>query len=261
MEHLLTGMTEALSSRLGDALASLYLYGSAAVGDFHPGWSDIDVLCLTDRPLPEAAAASLVTLRQELVETTGEPGYRSFEGAVTSLPEFLSGRYARVVYWGTSGERLTSTYDFDAFSRVSLLRYGKLLAGRETRQMMMPPSMAELRDAVARHLAGIRRCAAETGPTLYSAGWLLDIARCLYTLRTGDILPKTEAGAWALREGLCPVPEALERALTIRRNPMVYRDDPATLAWLSRLGPDVQRFADVLEAALRDGLDAVVVRI
>lgn len=250
MRQALERMAEVLERELNGHLTALYLYGSAAMGDFRPGWSDIDILCLTEEPLPEERARSLVTLRQRMVEETGDPVYRSFEGAITSLREFLSGQYSRVVYWGTSGERLTDRYDFDPFGRVSLLRYGKLLAGRDVRDNMPTPTTEELRAAVARHLATIRQAAAQTGPSLYSCGWLLDISRCLYTLRAGDILPKTAAGEWALREGLCPVETELRRTLTIRREPATYQDDPETRAWLSGLAPAVQRYADVLEATL-----------
>ena len=250
MQQTLQGMACALTQRLDGRLVSFYLYGSAAVEDFRPGWSDIDVLCLTAEPLPLEQARSLVTLRQQLVEDTGDPVYRSFEGAIVALPEFLTGSYSRVVYWGTSGERLTDKYEFDPFSRVSLVRYGRLLAGREIRESLTLPTAEELREAVARHLASIRQFAAQTGPSLYSCGWLLDICRCLYTLRTGDILPKTAAGEWALREGLCPVESELRRTLDVRRNPVAFKDDPEIRAWLSGLGPSVQRFADVLEAEL-----------
>lgn len=250
MERALEGMARALSTALGERMAALYLYGSAAMGDFRPGWSDIDILCLTDAPLDEEQARELVTLRQRLVEEMGEAIYRSFEGAVVALPEFLTGRYSRVVYWGTGGERLTDRYDFDPFSRVSLIRYGQMLAGVDIRERLSLPTADELRAAVARHLATIREVAGRTGPSLYACGWLLDISRCLYTLRTGDILPKTAAGEWALREGLCPVEDDLTRALTVRREPALYRDDPDTRDWLGHLGPAVQRFADVLEEAL-----------
>lgn len=245
-------VAEELRQRLGDGLMALYLYGSAAMEDFRTGWSDVDVLCLTDKPVPETRARELMTLRQRLVEETGDPIYRSFEGAVVALSEFLSGAYSRVVYWGTGGERVTDRYGFDPFCRVSLLRHGKLLAGREVRERIAPPTMGELRSAVAGHLATIRQVAGQTGSSLYSCGWLLDISRCLYTLRTGDILPKTAAGEWALNEGLCPVADDLRRALTVRREPARYKDDPETLAWLGGLAPAVRRYADELEAALHE---------
>ena len=44
----------------------LYLYGSAVLGDFRPGWSDLDILCLPAAPLSPDTAGRLVLLRQEL---------------------------------------------------------------------------------------------------------------------------------------------------------------------------------------------------
>ena len=87
----------------------------------------------------------------------------------------------------------------------------------------------------------------QTDGTLYSCGWLLDIARGIYTLRTGEVIAKTKAGEWALQQGLCPVEKELERALQVRRSPLLYRDQPEVKRWLCTLGPAVQRFADVLE--------------
>ena len=80
--------------------------------------------------------------------------------------------------------------------------------------------------------------------------WLLDIARCLYTLETGGILSKTRAGQWALEQQLCPVPEALTLALQVRQDPPAALADPACMARAAALGPDIQRFADVLETRL-----------
>ena len=235
---------------LGDRL-SLYLYGSAATGDYRHGWSDIDILCLTEAPVSPEQADALLYLRQTLLAR--EPGnayFRRFEGAFASLDEFAAGAYSRVVYWGTSGQRIAQAYRFDAFSTDEWLRGGILLHGEDVRAAFSPPSFAQLRQGVIDHAQTIRRYAVQTNESLYSCGWLLDIARGLYTLRVGRVIPKTAAGEWALKEGLCPVPDALMKTLAVRKNPLRYKDDPETLAWLSTLGPAVQRFADVLEAEI-----------
>lgn len=51
-----------------------------------------------------------------------------------------------------------------------------------------------LKSNVQRHYEVIRRYVQKTDRSLYSYGWLLDISRCIYTLRTGRIIPKTAAG-------------------------------------------------------------------
>ena len=96
----------------------------------------------------------------------------------------------------------------------------------------------------------IRQCAQTTNRSFYSFGWLLDIARGIYTLRNGTVASKTNAAQWALDTNLCPVPGALEIALKVRKNPIAYRNDPEILDYAETLGPEIQRFADVLEKEL-----------
>ena len=81
----------------------------------------------------------------------------------------------------------------------------------------------------------------------------MDIARCIYTLRTGQIISKTAVGKWALEQQLCPTPEALTKALTVRRNPLCYQNDSEIWDYAETLGDDIQKFADVLEEELAKG--------
>lgn len=119
----------------------------------------------------------------------------------------------------------------------------------------MEPTRAELIDAVRQHCEGIRRYAMETDERLYSCGWLLDIARCMYTLRYGSVISKTRAGAWALEEHLFAEEAALQKTLLIRKDPLAYRDRPDIRSWLRSLGPTVQRYADVLEKELQKTIE------
>lgn len=242
LECALSRMTEAVCGLLVGCRPSVYLYGSAVSGDFRLGWSDLDVLVLTREPIPRSAAEALVSLRQTM--TAAEPDnvyYRLFEGGMLPLRNLLSGEPTRAVYWGTSGQRLTDGYALDAFGRLQLRGQGRLLAGEELRGLLPPPSYAELRDAVAAHLKAVRRYAAVTGRSLYSFGWMLDVARGLYTIRTGRVASKTDAGRWALQNALCPDPELLETALCVREAPLRLRDDPRTLDLAESLGDAVQR--------------------
>ena len=231
--------------------ASIYIYGSLALGDFRPGWSDIDILVLTEKEITEGQAGRLVNLRQVMLEEQPDNRYyRCFEGGMLSLDAFRLGEKDRVVYWGTSGERITDSYNFDSFSMCELLESGILIWGRDVRDRLSRPSFDELRADVSRHYEAIRKYARETERSFYSFGWLLDISRCLYTLRTGKIIAKTAAGEWALKENLCPCAEALARAVDIREEPARYLGDEGVLDEAQALGGSIQSYADVLEREL-----------
>lgn len=233
------------------ASPAFYLYGSVTLDDYKPGWSDIDFLCLAPSQIPEETAKALVNLRQTLQERYRDEAYRSFEGAILWENAFWNSSPCTTVYWGTSGQQICSAYSLDAFSRYVLLSSGVLLFGKDQRNRWELPDYKELKSAVSRHYHSIRLHAAQTGESLYSCGWLLDIARCLYTLRTGKVTAKTAAGEWALENELCPSPEVMEKVLEIRRNPAVFREDPQCRKWCSTLNPEIQAFADVLERELK----------
>ena len=100
------------------------------------------------------------------------------------------------------------------------------------------------------HYETIRQYAQSTGRSFYTFGWLLDIARCIYTLRTGRIIAKTAAAEWALENNLCPDADAMQYALTVRRTPLKYKEDNLTFDYAETLAVPIQHFADVLEHEL-----------
>lgn len=251
LQKAIDEMTLRIAAILGSCAPSIYLYGSVVLHDFKLGWSDIDILVLTQIPISEEQANQLVRLRQTLLaEKPENPYYRSFEGGMLTLSAFLSGEKDRVVYWGTSGERITTRYGFDSFSMSELLDSGILLYGTDVREQLNRPTYSNLKADVRRHYETIRQYAQNTGRDLYSYGWLLDISRCIYTLRTGKIIAKTHAAEWALENNLCPNSDALRFALKVRRNPLKYKDDKETFDYAETLAEPIQRFADVLETEL-----------
>ena len=206
---------------------------------------------MTNKQMSEEQAQKLVKLRQTMLEK--EPDnlyYRSFEGGMLRLDAFISGDSDRVVYWGTNGERITDTYVFDSFGMAELIENSTLLYGCDVRSQFKMPSFSDLYADMKRHYETIRKYVQKTGRSLYSFGWLLDIARCLYTLRTGKIIAKTAAADWALENNLCPISEALKFAVKIRRNPLIYKAEKQTLDYAETLAEPIQRFADVLEKEL-----------
>lgn len=246
-------MVRELSHILADCEPTIYIYGSSAPDDFRLGWSDIDLLVLTEKQISALQADLLVNLRQAMLSKESDNlYYRSFEGGMLTKRAFLAHTTDRVVYWGTSGERIADSYAFDSFSMAELTESSVLLYGKDIRKELKHPSFHELYADVKRHYETIRKYAQSTGRSLYSFGWLLDIARCIYTLRTGKIIAKTKAAEWALENNLCPDLHALTTALNVRRNPLKYRDDNGTFDYAQTLGEPVQLFADVLERELME---------
>lgn len=250
-ERSIQTLTQRISTILSDSSQSIYLYGSIPLGDFRLGWSDIDILVLTDKQITEEQAKKLVGLRQAMLEKEpGNPYYRSFEGGMLTLDAFLTGKADRVVYWGTSDEKIADHYVLDNFCMTELIESSVLLYGNDIRNQLKAPEFSELYADVKHHYKTIRKFAQKTGRSIYSFGWILDIARCIYTLRTGKIVAKTDAGQWALENGLCPIPDVLKAALKVGKAPLMFYKNELTLDYAQTLGEPIQKFADVLEKEL-----------
>ena len=251
MLHAIVRMMDEITAIMRGDVYGAWLYGSAVLNDFHLGWSDIDFVVLVNESVSESQAEKLLTLRQDMLKAEpGNPYYRAFEGVIASLNEYRCHSFQRLVYWGTSGQRITDRYTPDAFALFELAKYGKPVSGGKA-WILPPPGKEELIAAVRRHCDAIRKYASQTSDSLYSCGWLLDIARCIYTLRYGDVISKTQAGIWALKEHLFPDEEALKKTIEIRQSPLTFKDREDIRLWLKKLGPVVQNYADVLAHELQ----------
>ncbi|MBQ2817329.1 MAG: DUF4111 domain-containing protein [Clostridia bacterium] len=238
---------------------SVYIYGSYVLDDFQFGWSDIDILVLTEKPISEQQANKLVFLRQSINDAEpNNPLYRCFEGGMLALDAFKYHFPTRVVYWGTNGQRISDSYHLDACCMKELFDHGRLIYGKDIREQLTPPSFEDIKADIQFHYETIRKYASSTGRSIYSFGWLLDIARGIYTLRTGRIISKTAAGEWALQNCLFPDTVALETALAVRKNPQKFQKDTELQDLSEKLGSIIQQYANVLEKELNsssfDGL-------
>ena len=249
MQQALTLMTAAIAGILQENEPSIYLYGSCTMNDFRPGWSDIDLLVVTKSPITAPQAEALLPLRHILpLSYPSVPHFRAFEGCMLCADIISNSTPGTVVYWGTSGQRITDRFTLDAFCLWELHHGGQLLEGPERREILPHPTPSNLHQGVARHLHTILDHG-RGGQTLYTFGWLLDTARGLYTLRHDAVISKTAAGEWALAEGFCPDAEALRLALAVRREPALIRQE-AVLRQAELLTPAIQRFAAVLQREL-----------
>ncbi|MDR2504656.1 MAG: nucleotidyltransferase domain-containing protein [Oscillospiraceae bacterium] len=249
LEESIKTMADAIAAALARNVPSIYLHGSIALNDFKLGWSDIDILVLTNDELTPLQAQKLLGLRQITLERFPDSAYfRLFEGGMRSAAAFIANTSERTVYWGTSGERITNNYCFDSFCMSELLDSGILLHGDDIRIRLTAPTYAQLRDDVARHYQTIRKHGTK------GFGWLLDTARCIYTLKAGKVIAKTAAGEWALNEGICPDPNVLSLALQYRRDPIAAKENKDLLDASEQTYSAIQRFADVLNCELESAI-------
>lgn len=244
-------MTSQIVHILATNVASVYIYGSYVLDDFQLGWSDLDILVLTEKSISKQQADELVDLRQRMSEAEPDnPFYLCFEGGMLTLDAFKYHVPDRVVYWGTNGQRITNSYHFDACCMKELFDCSRLLYGKDIRGQLTSPSFEDIKRNIQFHYETIRKYADSTERSIYSFGWILDIARCIYTLRTGQIISKTAAGAWALQNRLFHDSTPLETALEVRKNPQKYQESAELQDLSEKLGNSIQQYADALEKEL-----------
>jgi len=245
MEQSINIMVNKMESILHDNEPSILLFGSVVHDDFRLGWSDIDFICLTAKTLSSEQANELVNLRQTLTESyPGNLYFRLFEGAVMTIEAFNKNADDTVVYWGTSGQRIIKNWELCTFGKMELLESGKLLCGNDFRHLISYPTRHEIIAAIKNHYNTIRQHGKSGG------GWFLDIARCLYTLKTNKVITKTKAGEWALQENICPNIAIMKKIIEIRKNPLKFNNEE-TKQWQNTLGECIQKFANILEVELR----------
>ena len=242
-------MVARVSEILSENCPSVYLTGSVTLDDFHPGWSDIDLLVLTEREISPAQAEALVGLRQDLVKEYGDGIFRLFEGGMLTTDAFVSGGKDRVVYWGTSGQRVTNQYRFDAFCTVNLLDDGVLLCGDDVRGKIPRPDAEEIRADMSGVLDTVRRYASLSGNSLYTYSWLLDISCCLFTLKTENHFQDARGRMGAPRGALSRAGRLVAGGGTTH-SPASFRKDALTGERLEDLVRDILSYADTLEKTL-----------
>lgn len=170
------------------------------MNDFKPGWSDIDLLCLTAETITDEQARKLVNLGQTLSFYEKQPLYfHYFEGAIVAWPAFKSRSCTKVVYRGAGKQRIDHSYFVRSLFRIFPDTKRYITVWRRYPGRAVPAVLYRARQAVIHHYDTIRNYALNTSGSVYACGWLLDIARGIYTLRTGSVIakkPKRAYGRW-----------------------------------------------------------------
>ncbi|GAP48758.1 nucleotidyltransferase domain-containing protein [Streptomyces azureus] len=88
--HVLPALLEEVRSALGDELVGVYLYGSAVVGDFDEGVSDIDLVAAVADELDQEALDGLDTAHRRI--WSAHPDFLDRIDIVYAPVAILSGR-------------------------------------------------------------------------------------------------------------------------------------------------------------------------
>jgi hypothetical protein len=221
VEALLGWWLPGVRGLLGPNLRSVVLHGSAALGDFLPGWSDVDVCVILDEPITEDEGRAIGALHDEMAQRSiehGADGWRSgqaIEGPYVPLP--LAGdpnAVAPCYAAGGTTRRYAVGHPVTPFDRYTLAHFGRTLTGPDVE--FAPPSRASL---VEQGRADLRLLAEPHPSCLDAPIWMAGIthwlARSMVFWRDGVMLSKTAALQQEITGG-SPFARAFEMALALR---------------------------------------------
>jgi len=217
--HYLKTVADIHREVLSDNLIALYLHGSVVQGNYHQGYSDLDIL-------GAVSGAITQTQQQELAARLGHTALRvpafglelilcadaALKAPVAAMPfEFALSTGAA---WGTQVEARGTASDI--LINMQLCRQnGIALFGAPACDLFAHVPREALRraliDELGWHLNDLR--SAEAGATTANA--VLNAARSLYAAQTGEIVSKGEGAQWWLARR--PGDHLVRAALDYRR--------------------------------------------
>ena len=186
-----------------DMVRGVYVVGSAALGSWRPGRSDLDVLVVLDRPMNASDLAMLAEMHTEL-ETTRADGPHSDAHYIT--PGLLGARSDAKVPFSVDGVFKQEGHTTDPVLWAILDRKGITLRGPKASELKVAPDPAWLREWNHTNLESYWRTHIKYRTTLiqqdpeslvdpYLLAWeVTGPGRLHATIATGEIISK-EASA------------------------------------------------------------------
>lgn len=193
VESVVSAYLEAMDAEAPGLIEGLYLTGSVALGDFRPHASDIDFVAVTSKPLDQVATAAVARAHTRLRKQFPRP---VFEGVYVTW-DALASDPARcghdLVTWHTLARhgvavRGPNRADLNVWTNAEALAEWTI----ENLDVYWGPLLARARRFGTRwNLMAM---------TTYGAVWIvLGVTRLHYTLATGEIGSKENAGHYSLR--------------------------------------------------------------
>jgi hypothetical protein len=191
------------------SLEGLYVVGSAALKDWQPGSSDVDIVAVTAEPADEAMAGTLLTAHA--VFTERHPGV-TVDGPFMAWGDLVVAPQGVTRPWTLDGafHHDAECFEINPVTWFTLAEYGVRVRGPRMTDIPVPVDPVErVRFVVDNALsywtsvhAELRGAlgelgAADTLPSSVPVWCLLGVCRMLYTATTADVTSKTGAGRWA----------------------------------------------------------------
>ncbi len=248
-----------LDDAVPDVVAGLHVVGSLALGDYHPGHSDIDLIVVTRHPLGEADVPAVDAVhqqdrrhQQDRSSANGGDLQASYltTSSLATNPDSLVPSVSHVKGTTTYG----TDFEVNPVTWRNLVRHAVAVRGTPTSVWMRDPRDAEIAAFCRTNLADYWQpmveqiLAAADDPAnadrTVEAETLERVAlgprRLAETIETGNIISKTAAGEQMVARADSGERPAFEAALAIRRGE-IAPSEPIAFADLAAAARSLQR--------------------
>ncbi len=202
-DSVIRGFTAESEKILGDNLAGIYLHGSAVMGCFNPGKSDIDLIIAVNRPMSASAKREFMNMTVRYNALSPAKGIemsvvlrevcRPF---VYPTPFELHFSAAHLEWYRRDPDdyiRKMNGTDRDLAAHFTVIyNRGRCLYGVPVREMFAEVPGSDYMDSIWNDVAGATEEIGEN--TMYLA---LNLARVMAYREDGLVLSKKEGGEWA----------------------------------------------------------------
>jgi predicted nucleotidyltransferase len=223
-DALVSRLLDDLIGALGANLFAVYLFGSAATGNFEPGISDVDLAAILQHELAALELGALDRMHRELVAEAPE-----WDGRVEVV--YVSTKGLRMFRdWPSAAARISPGEPFHAIvvdptwliDWYQVREVGMTLVGPPPTEVVPVISKSEYVEAVRQLI--LTWPTDELGTLGNQAYAILTMCRGLRTVRTGEYVSKQEAARWA-SEQLPAYAELIRTAVLWREERRGATDD------------------------------------
>ncbi|HEX6731983.1 MAG TPA: aminoglycoside adenylyltransferase domain-containing protein [Pyrinomonadaceae bacterium] len=215
LSELLANLTRQLPLLLGRNLVGIYLYGSVTNSAFNPNTSDVDCIVVTKRDVTDAQFRKL---DRWLTETAQSNSWMPRSQIIFLIRDEVLTMNSKACLYQFGVLKRTGS-DGNPIIWLDYLRSGKVLFGPPPESFLPKITEEILLEALKRELGYLRQEIIETPNSewrdvpMYRAYAVLTVCRILYSFNKGEIVSKSTAAKWAIRNLPGRWREIIEQAL------------------------------------------------